>query len=262
LALVVATERAVALAEMRSRGEFVQALLTGDGDHAGTRRRGRSAGIDVDAVTAVAVLDPGTRDVQPAVRVAGRLTEGSRGWSAEHQGRVVVLLTGPTAEDAQAWLRTLGTPLPAAIGLAPCSGGAAAVLAAHEEARQTAALLHALDRPDAAATSARFGVYRALLSPAGRGELQAYIAATLGPVLAWDARRNRNLVDTLASFLRNAQHHARSCAELHVHANTLYQRLERVTELLGPDWRDPDRVLQLQLALTLRSLAAGLPAAG
>jgi hypothetical protein len=112
----VVTQRAVALAELRSRGEFVQALLAGDGDDAGARRRGRSAGVDVDAVTAVAVLDPGARDVQPAARVAARLAEGSRGWSAEHQGRVAVLLTGPTAEDAQAWLETLGTSLPAAVG--------------------------------------------------------------------------------------------------------------------------------------------------
>ncbi len=262
LALVVVTERAVALAQTRSRGEFLQALLAGEGDDAGARRRGRSAGVDVDRVTAVAVLDPGSRELQPAARVAGRLAEGSRGWSAEHQGRVVVLLTGPTAEDAHAWLAGAGTLLPAAVGLAPCAGGASAVRAAVEEARQTAALLHALGRPDVAATSARFGVYRAVLSPAGRGELRAYVDATLGPVLAWDAQRNRDLADTLASFLRNAQHHARTCADLHIHANTLYQRLDRVTELLGPDWRDPDRVLQLQLALTLRSLVAGLPPAG
>ena len=262
LALVVVTERAVALAELRSRGEFIQALLAGEGDDPGTRRRGRSAGVDVDAVTAVAVFDPGARDVRPAARVAGRLAEGARGWSAEHRGRVVVLLTGPTAPDAEAWLQGLDSSLGAAVGLAPCTGGAAAVRGAHEEARQTAALLHALDRPDVAATSASFGVYRALLSPAGRGELQAFVTATLEPVLRWDAQRNRDLVDTLASFLRNAQHHARTCAELHIHANTLYQRLDRVTELLGVDWRDPDRVLQLQLALTLRSLAAGVPAAG
>jgi GAF domain-containing protein len=259
LALVVVTDRAVALAELRNRGEFLRALLAGD--DAGIRRRGRSAGVDVDAVTAVAVLDPGAGDVQPAARVADRLAERTRGWAAEHQGRVVVLLTGPTAEDAHAWLRSLSGPLPAAVGLAPCAGGAAAVRGAHEEAQQTAALLHALDRSDVAATSARFGVYRALLSPAGRGQLEAFVTATLGPLLAWDAQRHRNLVDTLASFLRNAQHHARTCAELHVHANTLYQRLDRVSELLGPDWRDPDRVLQLQLALVLRSLAAELPAA-
>ncbi|TYP88870.1 helix-turn-helix domain-containing protein [Blastococcus xanthinilyticus] len=262
LALVVVTERAVALAELRSRGEFVQSLLAGDGDDAAARRRGRSAGVDLDAVTSVAVLDPGPGDLQPAARAAARLAEGARGWSAEHQGRVVVLLTGPDAEDACDWLHAPGAPLPAAVGVAPCSGGAAAVRAAHEEARQTATLLHALGRPDVAATSAAFGVYRALLSPAGRGELRTFIRATLGPVLDWDEQRNRNLVDTVASFLRNAQHHARTCAELHVHANTLYQRLDRVTELLGPDWRDPDRVLQLQLALVLRSLAAAVPQAG
>jgi sugar diacid utilization regulator len=261
LALVVVTERAVSLAELRNRGEFVRALLAGDGDDAGIRRRGRSAGVDVDAVTAVAVLDPGARDVQPAARIAGRLAERTRGWSAEHQGRVVVLLSGPAAEDAHAWLQGVGTSLPAAVGLAPCAGGAAAVRGAYEEAQQTAALLHALGRSDVAATSAGFGVYRALLSPAGRGQLQTFVTATLGPLLAWDAQRHRNLVETLACFLRNAQHHARTCAELHIHANTLYQRLDRVSELLGPDWRDPDRVLQLQLALVLRSLAAELPAA-
>ena len=261
LALVVVTERAVALAEMRTRGEFVQALIAGS-DDPGARRRGRSAGVDVDAVTAVAVWDPDGQDLQPAARLAGRLADQSRGWSAEHQGRVVVLLTGPTASEACAWLHGQVPALPAAVGVAPCGGGVAAIRVAHEAAEQTAALLLALDRPDVAATSDRFGVYRALLSPAGRGELQAYVTATLGPVLRWDADRNRDLLDTLAAFLRNAQHHARTCAELHVHANTLYQRLARLTELLGPDWRDPERVLQLQLALTLRSLAPGPPTIG
>lgn len=45
-------------------------------------------------------------------------------------------------------------------------------------------------------------------------------------------------------------------------ATSLALVVDRVTELLGPDWRDPDRVLQLQLALVLRSLAAALPAGG
>ncbi|WP_131801776.1 helix-turn-helix domain-containing protein [Klenkia soli] len=254
LALVVATERAVALAAARSRGEFLQSLLAGAEDDTALRRRGRAAGVDVDAVTCVAVLTPA--DAAQAGRVVARLADGSGSWSVEHAGAVVVLLPGPTADDVLARVGTGG--LPAAVGLAPCAGGAAGVRAAHREAAQTAALLRALDRPGSAATAARFGVYRALLSPAGRGELDAFVDATLGPVLRWDADRGRDLASTVDVFLRTAQHHARTCAELHVHANTLYQRLERVTELLGPDWRDPDRVLQLQLALTLRRLAAEL----
>lgn len=43
-------------------------------------------------------------------------------------------------------------------------------------------------------------------------------------------------------------------AELHIHANTLYARLERISELLGPTWRDPDRLLEIQLALRVRGL--------
>jgi len=254
LALVVATDRAVALAAARSRGEFLQSLLAGAEDDVALRRRGRAAGVDVDAVTCVAVLTPA--EAAQAGRVVTRLADGTGAWSVEHAGAVVVLLAGPTADDVLARVGAVG--LPVAVGLAPCAGGAGGVRSAHREAAQTAALLQALDRPGSAATAARFGVYRALLSPAGRGELDAFVEATAGPVLRWDAERGRDLAATVEVFLRTAQHHARTCAELHVHANTLYQRLERVAELLGPDWRDPDRVLQLQLALTLRRLAAQL----
>lgn len=36
-----------------------------------------------------------------------------------------------------------------------------------------------------------------------------------------------------------------------VHVNTLYQRLERLDAILGTDWREPDRRLELHLALRL-----------
>ncbi len=41
---------------------------------------------------------------------------------------------------------------------------------------------------------------------------------------------------------------------LHVHVNTVAQRLERVAALLGATWQRPDRALELQLALRLRRL--------
>jgi len=39
-----------------------------------------------------------------------------------------------------------------------------------------------------------------------------------------------------------------------VHVNTVAQRLERVAALLGATWQQPDRALELQLALRLRRL--------
>jgi DNA-binding PucR family transcriptional regulator len=36
--------------------------------------------------------------------------------------------------------------------------------------------------------------------------------------------------------------------------NTAAQRLDRVARLLGPDWQQPDRALEVQLALRLHRL--------
>jgi DNA-binding PucR family transcriptional regulator len=39
-----------------------------------------------------------------------------------------------------------------------------------------------------------------------------------------------------------------------VHVNTVSQRLERISSLLGSDWQRPGQALELQLALRLRHL--------
>lgn len=261
VALVIASERTVAEAELRTRGELVHALLAADVDPESVRRRARATGIDLDAIRAVAVLDPGVGDHRAAARLGERLAADLGGWSADHAGHVVVLLPRAPAATVRQRVQTLaGTPLPAAVGVADCGGGTTAVRAAHEAARQTSALLVALGRDGAVAEPTELGVYRGLFSTAGRGEIAAFVTATLGELEDQDRAKDRDLVRTLDSYLGHAQHHARTCADLHVHANTLYNRLERIEAVLGPDWRDPGRVLELQLALQLRRLMAALPA--
>ncbi|WP_344110984.1 helix-turn-helix domain-containing protein [Nocardioides humi] len=259
VALVISSERVVAEAELRTRGELVHALLAPDVDAGSIRRRARAAGLDLDLLRCVAVLDPGAGDHRPAEALAARLASELRGWSAEHAGQIVLLVPRTEAAAVRARVVALGgDPLPAAIGIADCGGGVGEVRAAYEAARQTATLLLALGRGQAVAQPAELGVYRSLFSSAGRGQIADFVDATLGALLAQDRLRGRDLVTTVDVYLRQAQHHARTCAELHVHANTLYNRLERIEEVLGPDWRDPDRVLELQLALQLRRLAAVL----
>ena len=45
---------------------------------------------------------------------------------------------------------------------------------------------------------------------------------------------------------------------LHVHVNTVTQRLERVGQLIGTDWQQPERALEVQLALRLHRLRTGI----
>lgn len=41
---------------------------------------------------------------------------------------------------------------------------------------------------------------------------------------------------------------------LHIHTNTLLKRIERIGDLLGHDWQQPDNALRLQLAVHLHDL--------
>lgn len=93
-------------------------------------------------------------------------------------------------------------------------------------------------------------------------EIQAFCTATLGPLEAYDVTHGTDLLGTLEAFLasRNA---ARAARQLFVHYNTLKNRLERIEEVLGPCLDDPERCLNLALALRLRRLRspeAGAPA--
>ena len=257
VAVLLASERSVAEAELRTRGEFVHALLSSDADEVSLLRRARAIGIDLHAVTTVAVVEPPPGGATAAASFASRLAAELRGWSAAHAGQVVVLLPEAvdTARDAAARLAGHDGSSPTT-GLAAGTGGPHGVRSAHEEARQTAALLLALGRGGTCATSDELALYRSLFSSSGRSGLLTFIRTTVGPLLDYDDERQRDLAVTLETYLEQARHHARTCATLHIHPNTLYQRLDRVTEVLGPAWKEPDRALELQVALRLHRLLA------
>ena len=84
--------------------------------------------------------------------------------------------------------------------------------------------------------------------------MPAFVQATLGPVLDYDARRSTDLVHTLDAYFGCGGNLMRTKDVLHVHVNTVTQRLDRIAQLLGADWNGPERTLELQLALRLHSL--------
>jgi DNA-binding PucR family transcriptional regulator len=81
-----------------------------------------------------------------------------------------------------------------------------------------------------------------------------YVQRVLGPVLDYDERRGTDLVGTLAAYFAAGASPRHAAGQLHVHVNTVSQRLERISALLGDTWQRPDRSLEIQLALRLRDL--------
>jgi purine catabolism regulator len=67
-----------------------------------------------------------------------------------------------------------------------------------------------------------------------------------------DAASRPSLLPTLEAYLAHAGRKAETARELHLNRQTLYNRLARISELLGTDLEDPHTVLALSLALRAR----------
>ncbi len=256
-ALVLLFNRSVAEAEERVRGELLSDLLERrDLDETRLRERARRQRADLDGPGVVAVAAVDGLERHRAAQVAARLGGEVQGLAGEHDGRVV--LVAPAADDPFAVARQLHDRLVAAggsttVGVAPVSG-MSEVPAAYLEARRCLDTLLTLGRTGEVSDPAGLGLARLLLGQNGPEELDQFVEGTVGPVLAYDARRGTDLVATLEAWFATGSRPTETAKRLHVHPNTVAQRLDRVTTLLGGDWRDPARGLDVQLALRLYRL--------
>lgn len=131
--------------------------------------------------------------------------------------------------------------------------GPSGIAAAHLEARRCADALLALGRHGDGAGASELG-FVGLLIGDGR-DVPGFLDGTLGPVLGYDERRGTALVQTLDAYFGTGGSLSRTAERLHIHVNTVSQRLERISRLLGEDWQSPERALELQLALRLHRLS-------
>jgi DNA-binding PucR family transcriptional regulator len=132
----------------------------------------------------------------------------------------------------------------------------------YDQAVRSVGILLALGHRGRAVTTADLGLFGVIFGHGERDDLQGFLATTLGAVVRWDERRNGALLVTLEAFFAESGHLANTAARLNIHVNTLYQRLERLDQLLGDDWRTPDRQLEVHLATRLKQLDARLRRGG
>lgn len=249
VALALTTERMAVEAERRSRSELVTALLGTDAPEAVLRRRAQAAGMTVGSIRSLVVLDSPARTLPLAEALAGR----TEGWAGMHRDSVV-LLSPLAPEDVVVEVsHELGEIANAAVS--PCADPFAGWRHAYEDARSSLQLLSALGRKGTCVRSEELGVTRSLLSHVARADVESLIRSQIGPLIQRDQSRGSHLLETLEVYLGRTQHHNTTARALGIHTNTLYQRLERIDELLGPDWRTPARSLDIQLALRLWRLS-------
>ncbi|MFI5472514.1 helix-turn-helix domain-containing protein [Streptomyces cacaoi] len=275
--LLLLARRSAAEAEQRVRGELLDDLLEArDRDPRLLRERATRLHADLDAthVVLAARLDAAAPDAdqEAAARrrlwsAASHLAATRHGLAAARDGGTVLLLPlehGDTATElARRTALHLGTAVHEAVTVgasAPVRGLAAdpdTVVAAYAEGRRCLDALRLLGRSGDGAAAEDFGFLGLLL--AGDRDVTGFVERTIGRVVAYDERRGTDLLRTLDAYFASGMSPARTKDELHVHVNTVAQRLERVGRLLGDDWQSPARALEIQLALRLHRLANPAP---
>ncbi|MEU4573819.1 GAF domain-containing protein [Nonomuraea sp. NPDC023979] len=252
-ALLLLFRRSVAEAEGRVRGELLDDLISRPGSP-GLADRARRLGIDLTAPHVVVVARHDGQRERAAFWASSQAAQ-RHGLAAARPGEVVLLLPGRdpgalaqrTAGDLSA---SLGTP--ATAGASAPETGPVGVARAYREARRCADALVALGRAGDGASAGELG-FVGLLIGEGR-DVPGFVAGALGPVIEYDARRGTALAATLAAYFGSGMSPSRTAETMHIHVNTVTQRLDRVAKLLGDGWQEPERALEIQLALRLHRL--------
>ncbi|MFI5999365.1 helix-turn-helix domain-containing protein [Streptomyces sp. NPDC051366] len=264
-ALLLLLRRTVAHAEDRVRGELLGDLLAPATpgrvrDTDSQTLRARKLGVDLARPHALVVLHCDAALRPRLAAEAARHARARNGLAGLHQGRVVLLAPtespGPLARSLAAELgQAVGTPVTA--GSAGPAAGPEGLPGVYAEALRCLEALHALGHTGDGAGLPDLGFLGVLLGD--RADVGAYVEQVLGPVIAYDTQRGTELVRTLEAYFAHGASLARTKDALHVHVNTVVQRLDRVRQILGEDWNTPAGALEVQLALRILRVTAARP---
>jgi hypothetical protein len=260
LGLLILKERAVAEASERLSGELLTELMVGSpGISPAQRARTRARDIDADRLDLVLVAASPTVSSTDLSRHLHDIARERSGLAGEHLGRATMILPGAdddrTVEEVHSRLRrTLGGPVIVV--------GERAVdqdwSRAFSLAGRCGAVMRAIGHTDTGATTRRYALYAMVFDPDRAGELDRFLAGSIGSLIDYDQRRGTDLVDTLTAYYAHQANVAATARALHVHVNTLLKRLDRAGSILGVDWRH-ENDLELRLGLRLHQLRTIAP---
>ena len=253
-ALLLVFQRLVADAQERVRGELIDDLLSDPPrDAHALAERAQRQGMDLTEQHVVLVIGADGVERHRVAAAASRLASARQGVGGARGAEAVLVLRASDPVAAGRWAQTQLADLggTTTFGAAGPAAGVEGLGRAYRDARQCLMTMLALGRHGEVADPPGLGFARLLLGQSGPAELQDFVRRMVGPVLEYDERRGTELVDTLDAWFAAGGRGADAATALHVHPNTVAQRLDRVTTLLGEGWRQPDRQLEIQLAVRL-----------
>lgn len=266
LALALTREWATGERETRLTDDLFHLILRrGDGDQGGIHRSAAGLGYNLTGCHVVIAVVPdreiakgrGPGALRRRVRATVRSVSRAPAAVFEHDG-VTLVLVDP-AQDGAALARDFSESAALAdcrIVFAGPHQGIAGIRTAVGEC------LHALDVLRLTAGAARvtgfddLGIWTILGSVKDRQHLLRFRDSVLGPLIAHDAQRQAQLLDTLRALLRTNFHWRRAAESLDVHPNTVGYRISIMGKLTGLDLDGSEDRVKADIALRINDLLA------
>jgi sugar diacid utilization regulator len=276
LSVSLLLERTFQDAQYRLQLELIDDLLSPRAENAAAlARRAGQFGLANHLQLVVRVVGVPDDQRQRALSILRHRSEGAPGIIALHESHLCIIEpverhdnrpneAGGAGRTGQSVIDELKRRrITATVGTSEQVTGFARLAAAHTEAHAVLRALQALSRHGEAADRAALGTAGMLLGAMDSPFAGQLLTAQLGPLLGYDERRGTQLVLTAWTFHENGGAAQETADSLHIHPNTLRQRLDRIDALIGASWRRGSRSLDVQVALRLwRMKTAGVSSAG
>ncbi|BBY47605.1 hypothetical protein MARA_10730 [Mycolicibacterium arabiense] len=274
-ALELMRDRTAAEVEQRLRGSLVADLLSTDGaDMPALLDRARRLGWDLSgdqSLISVRNIDPSAGDARPAT---DRLLAGADRFAATITPRPLVavyrgdllLIAAPGAaapgrvSGAAAIARRLVDYLTDAREVGKAVAGVTPAVAVRELPDLFRTLRGALDLAADGAGNAVIdlrdvAIDHLLLQLDDPERLRAFATSVLGPALDYDRDHSSELLRTVRVLIDRDMDRRSTADALHLHPNTVAQRMRRLEALTGLHLNRPRDLLQLTSALTVARVA-------
>ncbi|WP_026575755.1 helix-turn-helix domain-containing protein [Bacillus sp. UNC438CL73TsuS30] len=168
--------------------------------------------------------------------------------------KVTILFSTQHTHEINEWVHSLHSLLvkwsdreemPLYAGLSTPQEGIQSIVKCHEEANKSLAYL--ISRKQTGMMDyKKMGINR--LFPTGSSpEIERFAEEILAP-LRTEKARNNDLEKTLMTYVKCNKSMIETADTLHIHKNTLYNRIKKIEELLGLEFHNPEDYLQILLA--------------
>lgn len=244
--------RCSAPVDHRWRDDLLEDLIGIDHPAKAAVARARRIQVVLDRPHVVVIARPDGPVAEQAKAWVTGWVERRRGLKMTREDSVVLLLPGddPAAMAHEVSARfSAALENPVTVGAAGPADGPESIRRFYQEAMRCVEALVAMGGEGRAACARDLGFLGLLF--AEDYDVTEFVNKTIGPVIEYDTQRFTVLVETLEAYFQATCSPTRAAELLYVHPNTVSRRLERITQLLGRDWQEPDHALELQLALRL-----------